>query len=323
MAKRLTGREAAESLNEQLKERISVLKADGVTPLLAIVRCGEKPSDLSYERGAVKRAEALGILVRRVVLPELTEKEALLEAVEALNADAAVHGVLLLRPLPAHLKKDESLIANRLLPEKDVDCMTDLSNAGVYTGKPLGFPPCTAEAVMKLLDYYGIDPAGKRAVVIGRSLVIGKPAAMMLMGRHATVTVCHTRTKDVSHITREADIIVTGAGVLGSLTKEFVREGQTVIDVSINWDPEKKDGQGGIAGDAVFEKVEPVVSAITPVPGGVGSVTTSVLMEHVVTAAERAGRQSGSCEPDTAAENPPGGLEESQYAAEHKGRPAL
>jgi methylenetetrahydrofolate dehydrogenase (NADP+)/methenyltetrahydrofolate cyclohydrolase len=139
---------------------------------------------------------------------------------------------------------------------------------------------------MKILDFYGIDLKGKNVVVIGRSLVVGKPVTMMLMGKHATVTVCHTRTVDVAGIASKADIIVTAAGVLKSLTKDFVQPGQVVIDVSINWDPDKKDGKGGMAGDAVFEEVEPIVDAITPVPGGVGAVTTSVLMEHVVRAAE-------------------------------------
>lgn len=166
--------------------------------------------------------------------------------------------------------------------------MTDLSNAGVFEGRSdLGFAPCTPQACMEILDFYGIDCKGKNAVVIGRSLVVGKPAAMMLMGRNATVTVCHTKTVDTASIARGADILVSSAGVLGSLTKDFVRPGQVVIDVSINWDPSKKDGKGGIAGDAVFEEVEPIVEAITPVPGGVGSVTTSVLIGHVVEAAER------------------------------------
>ena len=165
--------------------------------------------------------------------------------------------------------------------------MTDLSNAGVFMGKKLGFAPCTPQACMEILDYYGIDCKGKNAVVIGRSLVVGKPAAMMLLGKNATVTVCHTKTVDLPAIARQADILVSAAGVLNSLTKDFVRPGQIVIDVSINWDPSKKDGKGGIAGDAVFSEVEPVVEAITPVPGGVGTVTSSVLVGHVVEAAER------------------------------------
>ena len=168
--------------------------------------------------------------------------------------------------------------------------MTDLSNAGVFTGKKLGFAPCTPQACMEILDYYGIDCKGKNAVVIGRSLVVGKPAAMMLMAKNATVTVCHTKTVDVAGIARKADILVSAAGVLNSLTKDYVSENQIVIDVSINWDPEKvnaKGGKGAIAGDAVFSEVEPIVGAITPVPGGVGSVTTSVLIGHLVEAAAR------------------------------------
>ncbi|MBR0401710.1 MAG: bifunctional 5,10-methylenetetrahydrofolate dehydrogenase/5,10-methenyltetrahydrofolate cyclohydrolase, partial [Lachnospiraceae bacterium] len=206
---------------------------------------------------------------------------------QELNADDSVHGVLLFRPLPKHLKDDQTEIINVLAAEKDIDCMTDLSNAGVYEGKELGFPPCTPQACMEILDYYGYDLKGKNVVVIGRALVVGKPVAMMLMAKHATITVCHTRTVDVEGIAKKAEIIVTSAGVLKSLTKDFVSPGQTVIDVSINWDPDKKEGKGGIAGDAVFEEVEPIVDAITPVPGGVGSVTTSVLIDHVVTAAER------------------------------------
>ena len=168
--------------------------------------------------------------------------------------------------------------------------MTDLSNAGVFEGRSdLGFPPCTPQACMEILAHYGIDCKGKKAVVIGRSLVVGKPAAMMLMDRNATVTICHTKTVNTAEIAREADILVTAAGVLNSLTKDYVRPGQVVIDVSINWNAEKvtAKGKGGIAGDAVFAEVEPIVEAITPVPGGVGSVTTSVLIGHVVEAAER------------------------------------
>ena len=154
-------------------------------------------------------------------------------------------------------------------------------------GKQLGFAPCTPQACMEILDHYGIDCKGKTAVVIGRSLVVGRPAAMMLMQRNATVTICHTKTVDTAAIARQADILVTSAGVLNSLTAGYVRPGQIVIDVSINWDPTKKDGKGGIAGDADFAAVEPIVEAITPVPGGVGAVTTSVLIGHVVEAAAR------------------------------------
>jgi len=283
MAKLLLGKEVNEKLNARIIADCEALKAKGIFPTMAIVRCGERPDDLSYERSAAKRADTLGVAVKKFVLPEDVSKEELLKTIDEINADAKIHGVLMFRPLPKHLRADQNEICNRLDPRKDIDGMTDLSNAGVFMGKPLGFAPCTPEACMTILDHYGIDCTGKKAVVIGRSLVVGKPAAMMLMGKNATVTVCHTRTKDVPAVAREANILVTAAGVLRSLTKEYVRPGQIVIDVSINWD----EAKGGIAGDAVFDEVEPIVEAITPVPGGVGSVTTSISIGHVVEAAKR------------------------------------
>lgn len=291
MAKLLLGKEVTDALNAKLQERTAALREKGVTPTLAIVRCGANPSDLSYEKGATKRAELVGVEIVKYELPEDVTKEALLATIDEINNNDAIHGVLMFRPLPKHLKADQNEICNRLDPKKDMDCMTDLSNAGVFEGRSdLGYAPCTPAACMEILDYYGIDCKGKNAVVIGRSLVVGKPAAMMLMGKNATVTVCHTKTVNTAEIARNADILISAAGVLNSLTKDFVRPGQVVIDVSINWDPEKvnsKGGKGAIAGDAVFDEVEPIVDAITPVPGGVGSVTTSVLMKHVVEAAEK------------------------------------
>ena len=290
MAKQLLGKEVTAAMNENLQQRVAALKEKGVMPKLAIVRCGENPSDLSYEKGATSRAELIGVDVVKFLLPEDVTKEALIEQIEAINADDSIHGCLLFRPLPKHLKADQDEICNHLAACKDIDSMTDLSNAGVFMGKKLGFAPCTPQACMEILDYYGIDCKGKNAVVIGRSLVVGKPAAMMLMGKNATVTVCHTKTVNTAEICRKADILVSAAGVLNSLTKDYVRPGQVVVDVSINWDankPNAKGGLGGIAGDACFSEVEPIVDAITPVPGGVGSVTTSVLMKHVVEAAEK------------------------------------
>ena len=264
MAKQLLGKEVTAALNEKIIGQVAQLKEKGVAPKLGIIRVGERPDDISYETGATKRCDTLGVEVEKILLPEDVSKEELLAVIDKVNKDDSIHGVLMFRPLPAHLKAVQSEIENALDPAKDVDCMTHLSLAGVFEGKPLGFPPCTPQACMEILDYYGIDCKGKNAVVIGRSLVVGKPAAMMLMGKNATVTVCHTKTVDVP--------------------------GQVVIDVSINWDPEKinkKGGKGAIAGDAVFDEVEPIVEAITPVPGGVGSVTTSVLVGHVVEAAMR------------------------------------
>ena len=283
MAKRLLGKEVNEALVASLQTRTAALREKGIEPCLGIVRLGENPSDLSYEKGATKRAEEVGVTIKNFILPEATTKEELLAVIDQINADASIHGVLMFRPLPKHLKADQDEICNRLDPRKDVDGMTDGSNAGVFMGKKLGFAPCTPAACMEILDHYGIDCTGKNAVVIGRSLVVGKPAAMMLMGKNATVTVCHTKTVDTPAVAREADILISAAGVLKSLTKEYVRPGQVVIDVSINWD----EAKGGIAGDAVYDEVEPIVEAITPVPGGVGAVTTSVLIGHVVEAAAR------------------------------------
>ena len=289
MAKRLLGKEVNEALVASLQTRAAALKEKGVTPTLAILRLGENPSDLSYEKGATKRAEEVGVAVKNFVLPENATKEELLAVIDQVNADDSIHGVLMFRPLPKHLKNDQNEICNRLDPKKDVDCMTHLSNAGVFEDrKDLGYAPCTPAACMEILDHYGIDCTGKKAVVLGRSLVVGKPAAMMLMKKNATVTVCHTKTVDTAAVAREADIIISAAGVLGSLTKDYCRPGQVIIDVSMNWDAEKvtSKGKGGMSGDAVFADVEPIVEAITPVPGGVGAVTTSVLMKHVVEAAE-------------------------------------
>ena len=289
MAKRLLGKEVNEALVAALQGRTAALREKGIVPTLGIIRLGENPSDLSYEKGATKRAEEVGVAVKNYILPETATKEEVLAVIDQVNADAGVHGVLMFRPLPKHLKADQDEICNRLDPKKDVDSMTHMANAGVFEGQNLGYAPCTPAACMEILDYYGIDCKGKNAVVIGRSLVVGKPAAMMLMAKNATVTICHTKTVNTAEICKNADIIVSAAGVLNSLTKDYVRPGQVVIDVSMNWNPEKvtAKGKGGMSGDCVFEEVEPIVDAITPVPGGVGAVTTSVLMKHVVEAAER------------------------------------
>ena len=290
MAKRLLGKEVNEALVAALQKRTAALQEKGIVPTLGIIRLGENPSDLSYEKGATKRAEEVGVAVKNYILPETATKEEVLAVIDQVNADDSVHGVLMFRPLPKHLKADQDEICNRLAPKKDVDSMTHMSNAGVFEGQDLGYAPCTPSACMEILDYYGIDCKGKNAVVIGRSLVVGKPAAMMLMQKNATVTMCHTKTVNTAEICRGADIIISAAGVLNSLTADFVRPGQIVIDVSMNWNPEKitAKGKGGMCGDAIFDEVEPIVDAITPVPGGVGAVTTSVLMKHVVEAAEKA-----------------------------------
>ena len=291
MAKQLLGKEVNEALVANLQARSAALREKGVAPCLGIIRVGARPDDLSYEKGAIKKGETVGIDVKVFELPEDASREDVLATVDQVNADDSVHGVLMFQPFPAHLRAYQREICNRLDPKKDMDCLTDLSSAGVYQGRSdLGYAPCTPSACMEILDYYGIDCKGKSAVVIGRSLVVGKPAAMMLIGKNATVTVCHTKTVDVPAVCRGADILISAAGVLNSLTKDYVRPGQIVIDVSMNWNPEKitSKGKGGMSGDAVYEEVEPIVEAITPVPGGVGAVTTTVLMKHVVEAVEKA-----------------------------------
>ena len=283
MAKLLLGKEVTAAMNEKLQARVAALKEKGVSPKLAIVRCGENPSDLSYEKGATARAELIGVEVEKFVLPEDVTKEALIAQIEAINADDSIHGCLMFRPLPKHLKADQDEICNHLAACKDVDCMTDLSNAGVFTGKKLGFAPCTPQACMEILDYYGIDCKGKNAVVIGRSLVVGKPAAMMLDRENATVTLCNSRTQNLPDVCREADVVVVAMGKMGFIGAEHLRAGQVVVDVGIHVNEE-----GRLCGDVRFGEAEPVVEAITPVPGGVGTVTTSVLVSHVVEAAAKA-----------------------------------
>ena len=281
MAQILKGKPVADALTAQMKKDVEELKAAGVTPTLCIFRVGERPDDLSYERGATKRASVVGIEVRNVILPADVSQEVFDTEFRKVNEDDSIHGILLFRPLPGHLDNEKA--RHMLNPAKDIDGCTDLSLAGVFTNTKTGFPPCTAQAAMEILHHFGIQIKGKKAAVIGRSLVIGRPVAMMLMHENATVVNCHTRTVDVPSITRAADILITASGQLHSVTKKYTNPYQVVIDVGINWD----EAKGGISGDVAFEDVEPYVAAITPVPGGVGSVTTCVLISHVVEAARR------------------------------------
>ncbi len=281
MAKLLKGAPVAAALTEKTAQEAAKLKEKGITPTLAIFRVGEREDDLSYERAAMKRCERTGVAVKNVVLPADVDAQTFYDTLGSLNTDPSVHGILMFRPLPVHLGKEKA--RRSLNPEKDVDGCSDVSLAGVFTNDACGFPPCTAQAAMEILKYYGIDPEGKRVVVIGRSLVIGRPVAMLLMHANATVTICHTRTADVPSVARQADILISAMGEMETVGAEFLREGQTVIDVGIKWNEEK----GKLCGDVRFEEAEAIVDAITPVPGGVGSVTTSVLASHVVEAAKR------------------------------------
>ena len=280
MTELLKGLPVANALTEVLAERVAALKEKEIIPTLAILRIGQREDDISYETGAMKRCAKVGIAVRQYLLEADCTKEALLDTIHQINEDSTIHGCLMFRPLED--KEMEEAACTLLAPEKDVDCMTAQSLATVFTGKGAGYPPCTAEGCIELLDHYGIDLQGKRVAVIGRSLVIGKPVSMMLQSRNATVTMCHTKTVNLAETCRNAEILVVAAGKAGVVDESFVSPGQIVVDVGIH-----VNADGKLCGDVMFDTVEPVVAAITPVPGGVGSVTTAVLAKHVVEAAEK------------------------------------
>lgn len=280
MARILSGKEVAAALNLRLKEEVQALANEHIFPRLATVRVGAREDDISYEKGASKRCANVGVGIENIVLPEDVTQEELLNTINRLNADDSIHGILLFRPLPGHI--DDKTVRNSISAEKDIDGITDWSMIGIYTGEDIGFPPCTPQACLEILDHYGIEVAGRNAVVIGRSLVVGKPAAMMLIKRNATVTICHTRTADMPAVVRRADIVIVSAGRAELIGKEYLREGQIVLDVGIN-----VNDAGKLCGDVKYDEAVDVVEAITPVPGGVGTVTTSVLVKHVVEAAKR------------------------------------
>ena len=284
MAKILHGAPVIEAMNQNTKNQIAELKTLGIIPTLAIIRVGERAEDIYYENNAVKRCKELGAESEKKVFPiDVTEDE-VANAIEAYNADDKIHGILLLRPLPKHLNDDR--LRNLISPMKDVDGCTDVSLSGVFAGEKRGFPPCTPHAAMRILNFYGYTPVtdGSQASVIGRSLVIGRPVSMMLLKDDFTVNICHSKTANLSDVTKRAAVLIAAAGKKHLVDDTFVNPDQVVIDVGVNWDEEKQ----GITGDVDFEKVEPIVKAITPVPGGVGTVTTSILVRHVVEAAERA-----------------------------------
>ena len=280
MAELLKGGPVAEAMNEKLAHVVQGLSARNIYPALAILRLGEKPDDIAYERNAVKRCEKIGVKVKQIALPANCSERELINTIEILNKDASVHGVLIFRPLPKGI--NDATVRNTLLPEKDIDGITDASLAGVFTGNSTGFAPCTAQACMEILDYYNISCEGKRAVIVGRSLVVGKPAAMMMLARNSTVTLCHTRTVDMPTRCREAEIIIASAGSPKIIGKNYLSPAQIIIDVGIN---QLEDGS--FCGDVDFEEAKEIAAAITPAPGGVGTVTTSVLVKHVVEAAQK------------------------------------
>ena len=272
----LKGLPVANAINEKLMEQVKSI--EGPLPHIAIIRVGERPDDCSYERGAVKKMDKVGVRCTTYTFDADIDNETFQAEFDKINENPDIDGILMLRPLPKQL--DEKQIENKIDPRKDLDGISPLNLAKVYAGDESGYAPCTAEAVIEMLDYAGIDIKGKRVTVVGRSLVIGKPVSMLLMKRNATVTVCHTRTVDMAGTCKNAEILVAAAGSARMIKKEYVADGAVVIDVGINVDDE-----GNLCGDVDFDAISDIAAAATPVPGGVGSVTTSVLAKHLVKAA--------------------------------------
>ncbi len=279
MSELFTGAPVAQAIRASLESRIAQLKTRGREPCLAILRCGEDPGALSYERAAIRGCELAGIRTRCIALPWTAETEELLREVDRANGDPDIHGILVLRPLPRQI--DTQRVFRRLRNDKDVDGITVPSLAGVFVGRDWGFAPCTAEACVAMLDHYGVPLSGSRVVILGRSLIVGRPLSMLLCARDATVTLCHSRTPDPASLCRQADILISAVGRAGMVDESYVHSGQIILDVGVN---EGFDGK--ICGDVAFDRVLPLVRAISPVPRGVGTVTTAILARHVVSAAE-------------------------------------
>lgn len=272
------GSEVAKAMKKDLIQEVEVLKEKGVEPHLTIIRVGDRPDDLTYERNAKRRMELVGITCSVVELEESISQKELEKVFSEVNQDENVHGILLFQPLPAHLNVEP--IKSQIHPYKDVDCMCMENAAKIFVGNQTGHAPCTAEAVMEMLRHYEISVSGKRVVILGRSLVIGRPLSMLMLEQNATVTICHSKTEHLEEVCKEADILVAAVGKARMVTDEMVREGAVVVDVGIN-----VDENGNLFGDVDFAKVEAKSDFITPVPKGVGSVTTSVLAKHVIQAA--------------------------------------
>ncbi len=281
MGEIIKGKPVGDALSEILKGECEALVKEGIQPKLAILRVGAKPNDLSYERGALKKCDTIGIVAEVTELSEDTTQEQYIEALEKLNKDSSVHGILTFRPLPKGI--DEEVIKNVISPEKDVDCFSTMNTAKLMEGDKTGFPPCTPTAVVEILKHYNVPLKGANVVVLGRSMVVGKPVSMLLLGENATVTICHSKTQDLAKVCSQADVLVAGVGRARMVTSDYIKEGAVVIDVGINAKPEG----GGICGDVDTDDVVEKASMVTPVPAGVGSVTTSILAKHVIKACKQ------------------------------------
>lgn len=273
-------REAARSIKEELAKKVQLLADKGSRPKLGIIRVGARPEDISYERGIMKNCESIGVSCQVMALDENISNEDFMNTLEAANKDESINGILVFRPLPPHI--DENKARHLIDPAKDIDCMNPSNLAKVFEGDDSGFKPCTPAAVMEIIKFFGINLQGENVVVIGRSMVVGKPLSMMLLKENATVTICHSRTKDIKSIVSRGDIVVAAIGKARAIGADYIKPGAVVIDVGVNGAPE-----GGICGDVDFDNVKDIASKITPVPGGVGAVTILMLLKHVVEAALR------------------------------------
>ncbi|OGR21538.1 MAG: bifunctional 5,10-methylene-tetrahydrofolate dehydrogenase/5,10-methylene-tetrahydrofolate cyclohydrolase [Desulfobacula sp. RIFOXYA12_FULL_46_16] len=281
MAEILKGKPVADAIKAELINRVEKLKTRGITPKLCIIRVGARPDDLFYEGGAKKTCQGVGMDAEVFEYPETIDQASFEKAVKEIGARKDVNGILMFSPLPKTL--DERKIRTLIPVEKDVDCLTIGGAAKVFTDDPTGFPPCTPTACMEMLHFYNIPIKGRKCVVLGRSLVVGKPMAMLLLREHGTVTICHSRTQNLPDVCKDAEILVAAVGRAKMVKADFVKPGQIVIDVGINADP---DNPGKYCGDVDFAQAEPIVEKISPVPAGVGSVTTSVLCKHTLLACE-------------------------------------
>lgn len=274
----ISGKEISLLVRGEIKERTKKLIENGITPGLAVILVGEDPASKVYVNNKEKACMELGFYSEKYTLPESTEEKELLSLIDRLNQDDKIHGILVQLPLPRHL--NEKKVTERILPEKDVDCFHPVNVGKLLTGDSV-FLPCTPAGVMEMLHKTNIDVEGKHAVVIGRSNIVGKPMAMLLLKENATVTICHSRTKNLKEHTLEADIIIAAVGKAGFVTADMVKKGAVVIDVGIN-----RNEDGKLCGDVDFPEVSKISSYITPVPGGVGPMTITELMKNTLLSAE-------------------------------------
>lgn len=270
----LKGKPVAEIMKEAVAEKVSNYKAVGIFPKVAILRVGNRPDDIAYEKRVIKNCESVGMIGESITVDENIDMVNLKSELSKLNLDKAVHGILVFRPLPKHLSEEE--VCKMIDPLKDIDCMNPINTGKVFLGEAGGFAPCTPEAVIEILKFYGYNLVGKSVAIVNRSMVLGKPLAMLFLKENATVTICHSNTKNLQAITSKVDIVVTGVGKGKFFTPNYFSEKSTIIDVGINF------VEGAMCGDVDYESIVGTVMGITPVPGGVGGVTSMILLRHVV-----------------------------------------